>query len=347
MLQLQTLLQVVTVSLLLLILWRLSASSSPATSGAVTISRTARSRLSASDPSQNTPHRACPSLGTNGQNAATSIANATLSRLHATAHLKRPHRHTCPCCGWTGPRFRSVKGKKVPRVCPGCGSMERHRRGCALALAGGVNGAMHDTNCASPMLVPPQASQEAGIPFRLVHFGPHRKMEALLAHSGNVDQVSLDFFAPGYTQLYDANHVLQGDVTNIQLPNAFADGIVILHVLEHISTLDRALHELRRVLKPTTGWVLAEVPCRHGDGHGTRHCWNKTERVACGGQWDHVWRFDCKDFLDRLKEAGFQKCRLEGRKPFGLGTYGDGEATLVESWYLRGLHDWPAVMCLG
>lgn len=292
----------------------------------------------------------CPSLGANVENAAAVLANATLSRLRATMHHGKPQLHTCPCCGWTGPSFKMIKRRKVPRLCPRCGSLECHRRGCALALAGGTERRGPDASCASPMLVPPQTSQEAGIPFRLVHFGPHRKMESLLAHSGHVDQVSLDFFAPGYTQLYDSNHVLQGDVTNIRLPDAFADGIVILHVLEHIAALDQALQELRRVLKPTTGWILAEVPCRPKGMNGTRDCRTMTgmeERVKCGGQWDHVWMFDRNDFLGRFEGAGFKECRLEGSTPFGLGLHGGDEAALVESWHLKGLHDWPAVMCVG
>ena len=88
----------------------------------------------------------------------------------------------------------------------------------------------------------------------------------------------------------------------------FANGIVILHVLEHVPVLTSAITELHRVLR-TDGWLLAEVPCSRGDTK-TMFCGDTDEeRLEKCGQFDHQWVYNCDDFRGRFEEKGKFECQ--------------------------------------
>jgi len=134
-------------------------------------------------------------------------------------------------------------------------------------------------------------------------------MEAAVNQIANVDQVSLDYFAEGHDQKYSWL-VLKADVQNLQLFDNFAHGILILHVLEHIPDLEKAMAELKRVLHPC-GWLLVEVPCSFDDESRShtvdcRDFTSDRERSDCSGQRDHVWKLNCEDFKRSLSSAGFK-----------------------------------------
>jgi ubiquinone/menaquinone biosynthesis C-methylase UbiE len=67
----------------------------------------------------------------------------------------------------------------------------------------------------------------------------------------------LDYFAPGYR--YSRTTIL-ADVQQIPLQSSSLDGVIILHVLEHISKVAKAARELLRVLQPG-GFIEHETPC--------------------------------------------------------------------------------------
>ena len=67
----------------------------------------------------------------------------------------------------------------------------------------------------------------------------------------------LDYFAPGYK--YDLD-TIRADVQDIPLQDKSLDIIIILHVLEHVPNVTKAIRELRRVLHPG-GLLLHETPC--------------------------------------------------------------------------------------
>ena len=115
-----------------------------------------------------------------------------------------------------------------------------------------------------------------------------------------VDQISLDYFAPGYAY---SPMTLSADVASLSFPDEFADGMIILHVLEHIPEIRSAVKHLSRVLRRETGWALIEVPCETTLSQ-TVDCRFKSrkERIDCAGQHDHVWRFNCSDFKEILQE---------------------------------------------
>jgi hypothetical protein len=78
-------------------------------------------------------------------------------------------------------------------------------------------------------------------PFRLLSFGPQRQMEVEISSFPDVDHVGLDYFYPGYSY---SNSTLHADVSDLQIPDGFANGIIILHVLEHIPDLPTSRPDL-------------------------------------------------------------------------------------------------------
>ena len=56
-------------------------------------------------------------------------------------------------------------------------------------------------------------------------------MEREISLIKRVDQISLDYFAPGYAY---SPMTLSADVASLSFPENLRDGIIILHVLEHI-----------------------------------------------------------------------------------------------------------------
>ena len=208
---------------------------------------------------------------------------------HVQQHTTRQPaaRRACPCCGWTGNEMNPIGGMfsskaRADAKCPNCGSRERHRKTCAYL------GYHADTLF---------QQHEPNKNFRLLHFGPVPIMETALDLAPNVEQIGLDFFAKGYDGKYSGS-TLHADLTNLQLPTNFANGAIILHVMEHVPDLDKAKAELHRVLKNNANsWALIEVPIfsTTGKNEDCRDMTNQ-ERIKCGGQDDHLWAFDVQDF---------------------------------------------------
>jgi hypothetical protein len=72
-------------------------------------------------------------------------------------------------------------------------------------------------------------------------------MENVLYRAPHIDHLGLDFFTAGYGVAGDGQHsgfTLHADVTGVPLPSGCADGIAIMHVLEHVPDLDKGLKEL-------------------------------------------------------------------------------------------------------
>lgn len=233
--------------------------------------------------------------------------------------VKVKFRRSCPCCGWYGTEFAPHK-KSSDRRCPVCKSFERHRRACLVLGAGKIRG-NDKVKQSRPWMHAADERKEDGLPFRLAHFGPQRHMESTLNRFPELDQVSLDYLLAEYQSGY-SSHVMHADVTSIPLPNNFADGVVIFHVLEHITDLKKAMEELKRILYKNVGWLLVEVPCRDNKISGHKDCSKeitKEKRIKCSGQWDHVWVLDCNFFEQQLAEHGMDCYELDGSSPDDFG----------------------------
>ncbi len=139
----------------------------------------------------------------------------------------------CPCCGWTGFRFRSfavVEYLRRDAICPRCGAFERHR-----ALASFYRRFF---------------DAFGRRPGRLIHLAPEPCLKPTLAAvCDRYETSSLD-------DRSDVDHHL--DLNGLSLPDRSCDVLAMNHVLDCLPDDSTAIREMFRVLRPG-GAVLAVV----------------------------------------------------------------------------------------
>ena len=136
----------------------------------------------------------------------------------------------CPCCGGRFRRFM-VDPRRGYRVCPRCGSQERHRL-LALYL--------------------PARTPLGREPLRLLHWAPERALGRMLAGAPGVRYTSADLRA-GHRDGALGHHRGAG-------PRCRSfDAVICSHVLEHVADDRAALPRCWRVLRPG-GWAVVLVP---------------------------------------------------------------------------------------
>lgn len=86
--------------------------------------------------------------------------------------------------------------------------------------------------------------------------------------------------------------LIQLDVVNSPLPDGFCDAIVMLNVLEHIEDDQRALEQIRRMLKPN-GLFIIEVP-------SSPSLYDDFDKLV-----GHYRRYTMGELVSKLKSAGF------------------------------------------
>ena len=171
-----------------------------------------------------------------GRKIVCRLHNAILSAAEGVLPWMRPRE--CPCCGWTGLRFRSFAVMEYLRrnvICPQCGSFERHR---ALSFF--------------------YARFLAALgqrPSRLIHFSAESCLEKILMplcdryeKSSHGDEVTAD---------------LQLDLGNLKLGDETCDLLLMNHVLDCMSSDRGVAIEMNRVLRPG-GVALAIVSIEEG-----------------------------------------------------------------------------------
>ena len=164
--------------------------------------------------------------------AGFSLENVSLS---ASCGSAKPF--MCPCCGRCIAAW-AVSGRNQPQ-CPYCRSVDRQRSVCYVFLTD-----------------PPQRLRSEGA--FVAYFGPDVNHSKALQHATpRMHLQEFDYFASGYRY---ARTTVFADVQKIPLQNSSLDGIIILHVLEHVPSLDTALRELKRVLLPG-GFLQHDMPC--------------------------------------------------------------------------------------
>lgn len=197
------------------------------------------------------------------------------------AALLRGDRFHCPLCETSYRRFLPAGIRPRPNaLCPGCGSLERHRL-LITAL---------DKLWAEGVL------SSGG---QMLHVAPEKAMADRFQRF--FDYVSID--------LDGSLAMMAMDLTDLTFPDESFDAIICNHVLEHVPDDRKALSELHRVMKPG-GWGSIQVPM---DGATTREDLTVTdprERLRLFGQEDHVRQYG-RDFLERLSQAGFDILRIE------------------------------------
>jgi len=183
----------------------------------------------------------------------------------------------CPICQGQYSQFKPFG--KIPRpnaLCPGCGSLERHRLLWLYLL---------------------RKSNFFRDNLKVLEVAPTRGFSDIIKNLPNIDYLSIDLNSP-----LAMRHM---DVTALDLETSTFDCIICYHVLEHIPDDRKAMRELHRVLKPG-GWAIIQVPLRKGCPQ-TLEDLNITSpemRRQFYGQEDHL-RYYGEDYKSRLEEAGF------------------------------------------
>jgi hypothetical protein len=166
---------------------------------------------------------------------ARDLARAAKNRLRlfvVTVKEPRKEHFECPVCGYRGP-FLDVApgwGERKHAECPRCNALERHR------LQFVVMNQLLENRDTSRM--------------RMLHFAPEPCFRELFSKRfGRYESADLNM--PG------VDHKV--NLVKLPFPDATYDFVFASHVLEHIREDEKAISELRRVLKPG-GIAVLPVP---------------------------------------------------------------------------------------
>ncbi|MFA6422557.1 MAG: methyltransferase domain-containing protein [Candidatus Buchananbacteria bacterium] len=180
----------------------------------------------------------------------------------------------CPCCGKKFKKFIDISATRKNAICPNCDSYERHRL-LWLFLK-------NKTTVFSK-------------PQKMLHIAPEPMFQKKFKTMKHLDYISADLDSP--------LAMVKMDITDIKYPNNTFDMIICNHVLEHIVDEQKALSEIKRVLKPN-GQAILQVPV-HSDYLQTyedNSIISEEGRLKAFGQKDHV-RIYGLDYADRFKKS--------------------------------------------
>jgi SAM-dependent methyltransferase len=138
----------------------------------------------------------------------------------------------CPICDYKGPfaDFHAFGGFRKHAVCPSCGALERHR---IQFLA--VASVLRHMNA---------------LEMKMLHFAPEKSLQALFSRRFGKYETA-DLFMKG------VDHKV--DIRALPFADQAYDLVFASHVLEHIADDGKAIHEIRRILKPN-GIAILPVP---------------------------------------------------------------------------------------
>ncbi|MCR4689480.1 MAG: class I SAM-dependent methyltransferase [Saccharofermentans sp.] len=129
----------------------------------------------------------------------------------------------------------------------------------------------------------------------ILYFAPEYSMMKWIRRNG-IKLTTADLFAP--------NVDLKLDITDIKLEDSSYDMIICNHVLEHVSSYNKALSEMRRVLRPG-GTLVISFPIDETLGTVFEQEANTPEdRIKLFGQVDHIRVFG-RDSKEIIASAGF------------------------------------------
>lgn len=131
---------------------------------------------------------------------------------------------------------------------------------------------------------------------RVLHFAPEPCLSEYISANPGCD------YYTGDIKLGRAMH--QTNILDIQYKDALFDYVIMNHVLEHISDIDRAMNEVKRVLKPDGKLILSFPVCVDMDTFEMKEPLTKEQRLEFYGQEDHVRLFG-RDYVQRIEAFGF------------------------------------------
>lgn len=141
----------------------------------------------------------------------------------------------------------------------------------------------------------------------ILHIAPEPKLSKVLLSQNFKEYICGDLFTEGY---HYADHVKNINVLDIPYEDNHFDFVICNHVLEHIPEDDKAMKELRRVLKPG-GKAILQVPISKNNEHTHEDFTisDPQKRRELFGQFDHV-RIYGQDYVNRLENSGFHVNRI-------------------------------------
>ncbi|MBP5416424.1 MAG: glycosyltransferase [Clostridiales bacterium] len=236
----------------------------------------------------------CPGFLWKSTRAVYRKVNFLRCRMRMTFGGKKMEMY-CPCCGTKLKSF--VEGDYQGRpgfydlslfentvkdvLCPACGSLPRHR---ILAMWGEKN---IDLLSGKDVL----------------YFAPERGMTHWMKKNG---------IAFTTADLQDEDTDLQLDITDTGLPGGSYDAVICNHVLEHVDSYEKALAEVKRILRPGGIFIVSfpmspDVDLIEEDPEVT----TDDERLRRYGQSDHVRLFG-RNADQLLKKAGYEVSVIDG-----------------------------------
>lgn len=185
----------------------------------------------------------------------------------------------CPICGKHYRKFLPY-GYVISRenaLCPNCLSLERHRL-LWLYLKEKTN------------LFKEEIS--------FLHIAPELCFIPRFRKQDNIKYTTADLESP-----WADIHL---NIENMPIEDKSYDALMANHILEHVDNLDKALSEIRRVLKPG-GWAILISPInpKRETTYSDPSITNPIEREKHFGQKDHVREFG-KDYADVLRGSGLE-----------------------------------------
>ncbi|MGO1752074.1 MAG: methyltransferase domain-containing protein [Psychroflexus sp.] len=136
---------------------------------------------------------------------------------------------------------------------------------------------------------------------KVLHFSPSRSLYRIFKQD-----VNLKYYSSDFENEFLAEYKL--DITQIDMPDNSFDTIICYHILEHIIEDQKAIAELKRILKPN-GQCFIQTPFKSGEIFEDFRLTSPSERLEAFGQEDHVRIYSLDGLIDRLEEQGLKiKC---------------------------------------
>lgn len=132
---------------------------------------------------------------------------------------------------------------------------------------------------------------------RLLHFAPETGIREYIKQNMNIDYYTGDIVAGR------AMHVT--DITDIQYKDDTFDYVICNHVMEHIVDEEKAVNEIKRVLKMNGKWIFSFPICTDIPTCEDPTIISPEARLKAYGQCDHV-RLYGKDYKSRFENYGLK-----------------------------------------
>ena len=228
----------------------------------------------------------------------TDLLRNVLYLIHCIRNPKNSRKYYCPCCnryiaGFSDfrlyedtERYDPIRFKKHRQdvMCPFCYSAPRQR---ILAFWAKANISLLKGS-------------------DILYFAPEYSMMKWFRNNG-INLTTAD--------LFDPKTDLKLDITSISLSDCSYEIVICNHVLEHVSSYDKALNELNRILKPG-GILIISFPIDPSlDSVFEKEVTSPEDRVHIFGQNDHVRLFG-NDSRELIGKYGFNVSVIDtGKMP--------------------------------